>query len=139
MPIDGQPSTNRYGVLGSGLSKLVGGEILSDMTAPTLEIEGSSALQNYKQIQWVVICPSWCTSYDLVLWRWVAVYAAPPSREIVTSGWVEESTTSVASTKNGIVYQFVDGQKVICQVTNIVGAPDPADPIRLIATGVDRA
>ena len=119
-------------------TKIVRQAFTADEAAPAntaAGIKAGSRVVEFKSAQWVVLMPSWCTGFDVAIYRLIEVFnrtGAP-----LVQQWVHEDDVA-GQTESLLYYQPSDGQDLLIRVHNILGVADPASGFKVLLTGVNR-
>lgn len=130
----GSPPDARYGGQRASRSRQLGSTFTTNQSAPTSRNGLLNTLLNFKEVQWVVVAPSWCTAYHAHFMRCVEAGDDDAAVELI----IEDEDVNQSSGDTLIRYQYVVGQRVVVYVDGITGTPDPAEPFRVLYTGVNR-
>lgn len=134
MTPNGTPPDARYGGQRASSTKQLGPTFTADQTAPTTRNGFLNTLQGFTECQWVIVAPSWCTAYHAHILRFLEAGVGEAAVEVV----VEDEDVNQSSGDTLIRYQYVVGQRIVVYVTGITGVVDPAEPFRILYTGVNR-
>jgi len=91
--------------------------VIEDESDPTgLLVALPDDFQRYDRVRYLLVPPSWCTSFTVRLWRYSEALAA----------WFEDPDAGGTFTDNAVVVQDVLGDRLAMTITGITGTAPSA-------------
>lgn len=128
------PPDARYGGQRAKRTMQLGPTFTANQSAPTTRNGFVNGLDNFNEVQWVIAAPSWCTAYHAHFMRCVEAGEGDEAVVLV----LEDEDVNKSSGGDLVRYQYIVGQRVVVYLDGITGTPDPAEPFRVLYTGVNR-